>query len=32
VVAPGHPEHNKFKEQFAKIETESAFVSYPTLV
>mgnify|MGYP001288788020 CR=1 FL=1 len=32
VVAPGHPEHNNFKEQFAKIETESAFVSYPTLI
>tara|TARA_X000000950_G_C13865944_1_gene640730 strand:+ start:523 stop:1152 length:630 start_codon:yes stop_codon:yes gene_type:complete len=32
VVAPGHPEHVQFKEQFAKIETDSAFVSYPTLV
>ncbi len=32
VVAPGHPEHHLFKEQFAKVKTPGPFVQFQTLV
>ena len=31
VVAPTHPEHKQFQEEFARIKTTDNFVEYATL-
>ena len=31
VVAPAHPEHKQFQEEFARIKTTNNFVEYATL-